>query len=1160
MARLELFLLGPPRLERDGVPLEFDTRKILALVAYMAVSGLEAGEAHVRRDSLLALLWPELEPSRARAVLRRNLSLLRRALEDEWLVVDRQTISTGAGADFWLDVDRFRRLVRAGETHDHPPEQVCLECLDALAEAVALYQGDFLEGFGLRDSVAFDDWQFFQAEELRQELASALERLVHGHSARGQHEAALPYARRWLALDPLHEPAHQQLMQLYAQTGQRSAALRQYAESVRILDEELGLAPAEETTALYEQIRAMPAADATGAPGLGEGLELSIRTVLPRHNLPAQTTPFIGREEELAEVSARLQDPECRLLTLLGPGGIGKTRLALRVAENLTEVKPGGFEHGVFFVPLAPLRTAEGVVPAVAEALGYSFHTDVEGSPRTTPHQQLLDYLSRKQLLLVMDNVEHLLADGTRPDNGNGRGVTEFVTGVLSTAPGIKILSTSRTSLKVQGEHVYPLAGLQVPDATLPAPAHDWQALRGYSAIELFVQGGQQVRPDFELGARDLAHVTHICRLVQGMPLGILLAAAWVEMLTPEEIAAEIQRSLDFLETDLRDVPPRQRSIRAAFEHSWQLLDDREREVFQGLSVFYGGFTREAALQVVGASLRDLMSLSHKSLLHSTSPGRYELHELLRQYGAERLSLVAERREAIGDRHCRYYAEALERWAVELKGARQREALEEMDLEIENGRAAWYWAVAHRQGSRLAQGVEGVWLYHDRRLRHQEGEAAFQAAAHALEGIDSSQVQRVRAKCLTLQSHFHLDQGQKQPAIETAEQGLALLQELEAAGHDVRREMALALFHQARVKRYYHPDTLEAQQSYERSAALCEEVGDRWGLARALAYWGWMTEQLGRFGEARDLCEKSLAIRQELGDWHGMADAMLNLGIISWVQGRLDEAHRWLRESIGIFGQLDDWIRMAHALKSMGEVLVRRGLFEDGLALMVSSADIYEDLGYGYGAWGLLPFLAEAKVHLGQYADARAGAQHRTGSADWVKSRWGTHRWSEAFSRFVEGLVILAEGAHRDALASFQEAVAVFGEVRQTENQGWALGPLALAAREAGQPDLALQSAVEALRIGVELGAFMPVMYGLPFAALLLADGGAVERAVEAYACATRYDFVANSRWFEDLAGQQIRARAASLPAEALESARERGRFQHWDVMAASLLNELSSW
>jgi predicted ATPase/DNA-binding SARP family transcriptional activator len=1149
MARFELFLLGPPRLQRDGVPLQFDRRKVMALAAYLAMSGLEAEGRHLSRDSLVTLLWPDLEPRHARAAFRRNLSQLRRALEDEWLVADRKRVGTDPEADFWLDVDQFARLVHSCETHSHPREQVCPRCLEALAQASALYRGDFLQGFGLRDSVEFDDWQFFQAEELRQQLTSVLERLARGHGIQGNHEAALSHARRWLALDPLHEPAHRRLMELYAAAGRRSAAMRQYTECVRILDEELGLAPAEGTTALYEQIRTMPPAEAAVALGLAEPMELPIRTASPRHNLPAQTTPFVGREEELAEISLRLQDPACRLLTLLGPGGIGKTRLALRVAEDLIAAEPTPFEHGVFFVSLAQFRTAEGVVPAVAEALGYSFHTDVGGSARTTPRQQLLDYLRRRQLLLVMDNYEHLLVDGIPRNGESGSDGTGFVTDVLSTAPRVKILVTSRATLKVQGEHLYPLTGLQVPDPMLPIPADDWPALRGYSAVELFIQGGQQVRPDFELRPQDLAHVAQICRLVQGMPLGILLAAAWVEMLTPEEIAAEIQQSLDFLETDLRDVPPRQRSIRAAFDHSWRLLEEREREVFQGLSVFCGGFTREAALEVVDASLHDLVSLSSKSLLRPSSPGRYELHDLLRQYGAERLDQVAEHGEAVRDRHCAYYSAALERWAGELKGARQREALAEMDSEIENGRAAWYWAVAHRQVPRLAQGVEGIWLYHSQRLRLQEGEAAFQAAVLALEAIDSPEAQRLRAKCLLMSSDFHTYRLWRDSSIELAQRGMAALQELEAAGHDVRGDMALASYCQARWQDWFDRDPLEALQGHRRSVALYEELGDRWGLARALARLGYTAEMLCLFGEAQKHCEQSLVISQELGDQRGMAEAMLTLGTISWVQGRLDEADGFYRESLGICRTLGDWNLMFLVLLRTGEVLVRRGLFEDGLVLMESDRDLAYDRGIPRGAWFLLPWLAEAKVHLGRYEEACADAQQGAAGADIP--------WSFGFARFMEGLAVVAQGAYPEAMTLFQESVAAFEEWRQMENRGWALGPLGLAARGAGETALARQCVAQALEAGVELEAFMPVMYGLPVAALLLADQGAVDRAVEVYACASHYGFVANSRWFEDVAGQQLRTMAASLPTEAVELAEEQGRSRDWDVMAAELLSEL---
>jgi tetratricopeptide (TPR) repeat protein len=315
-----------------------------------------------------------------------------------------------------------------------------------------------------------------------------------------------------------------------------------------------------------------------------------------------------------------------------------------------------------------------------------------------------------------------------------------------------------------------------------------------------------------------------------------------------------------------------------------------------------------------------------------------------------------------------------------------------------------------------------------------------------------------------------------------------------------------------------------------------------------------MDEHLGEYGQAQELCERSLAIRRELGDQRGMADAMLTLGVISWVQGRLEEADRLLQESLSIYWAMDDWSRVAHAIKSVGEVLVRRGRFEEGLALMESSLDLYEDLGHRYGGLGLLPFLGESKVHLGCYAEARADAQQGVALSGQAK-----HRWGVGFAQFVDGLGAVAEGSGREALALFQEAGAVFEELRHRENRGWVLGPLGLAAREAGETAQVRECVVEALKTGVDLGAFLPVMYGLPAAALLLADQGAVERAVEVYACASRYGFVANSCWFEEVASRPIAAAAAVLPAELIEAARERGQAQAWEAMAAELLTELEN-
>ncbi len=249
MSRVNLFLFGPPLLEQDGRPLEIDARKALALLAYLAVSG----KTH-RRETLDTLLWPDLEPRRARAVLRRNLSTLNKTLNGQWLVVDKDMVGLDHDADAWLDVTEFRQLARSGQDHDHPNTALCPDCLTGLTEAAALYRSDFMTGFAVRDSPNFDDWQRFESERLSRELAAVLGKLIRGHHDQNEFEPAITYGQRWLALDPLHEPAQRQLMTLYADSGDRSAALRQYQTCVQLLEDELGVPPEDETVALYESI------------------------------------------------------------------------------------------------------------------------------------------------------------------------------------------------------------------------------------------------------------------------------------------------------------------------------------------------------------------------------------------------------------------------------------------------------------------------------------------------------------------------------------------------------------------------------------------------------------------------------------------------------------------------------------------------------------------------------------------------------------------------------------------------------------------------------------------------------------------------------------------------------------------------------------------
>jgi DNA-binding SARP family transcriptional activator len=368
--QLALYLLGPPRVERDGVPIQVDTRKAVALLAYLAVTA----ESH-RRASLVNLLWPESDRTRGRGALRRTLYALRKALADGWLDVDREEIGLRPGADIQVDVHQFRRHLATVESHGHPATQMCPACAASLTEAVALYRGDFLTGFGLRDSYNFDEWQFFQAEALRRELAGALERLVHWHSGQRDFDPALAYARRWLALDPLDEQVHRELMRLYAWSGQRCAALGQYEECVRILQDQLGVSPQEPTAQLYEAIkegRAPPVPPPLDVP------DLPVHLPFLQEQEPVERPVFVARERELAQLDGFLDGALAgrgKVVFVTGEAGSGKTALIQEFARRAQAADAGlviawghGNAHTGIGDPYLPFREVLGLLTGDVEA------------------------------------------------------------------------------------------------------------------------------------------------------------------------------------------------------------------------------------------------------------------------------------------------------------------------------------------------------------------------------------------------------------------------------------------------------------------------------------------------------------------------------------------------------------------------------------------------------------------------------------------------------------------------------------------------------------------------------------------------------------------------------------------------------------------------
>lgn len=702
MAGLKIFLLGIPEIKLDGAAVTTDRRKAVALLAYLAVSG----RPHAR-DALAALFWPDYARKSAHAYLRRALWELNQMLGKGWLETDKEKVQLAADTDIWLDTAQFESLLDTGAG---------AQVSGRFEAAVRLYRGDFMAGFSLSDTAPFDNWQTRQVEYFRRLLAGALEGLADALAAAGEYESALPHARRWLSLDPLNEVAHRTLMHLLAGMGDRTGAIRQYEKCVRILKDELGISPQPETEQLYQAVlhREIPAAGRPAADVVS-----AVKRTAP--SLPAFSTPFIGRRREVEQLISLLLDHDHRFVTLVGPGGTGKTRLAIQAASELI----GPFPDGVFFTQLGSLQSQDGIVQAVANSVGFSFYRDEKSRRR-----QLLDFLREKRLLLILDNFEHLLES------------SGLVTDILAHAPAVTVLVTSRVRLNLQGEQLCRVDGMQLPGK---AEAAAWEEpeeqAQGFSALQLFVDRARLVRPGFALNRENIRPVLEICRLVQGMPLGLELAASWLELLPPEEIAGEIARSLDFLHTNQADVPDRQSSIRAVFESSWKLLSEMEKDAFLRLCVFSGDFSHAAARKVSGADLRALLGLANKSFLQQKEGGRFQLHELMRQYGEERLRMDPAAWRAAKNSHAEYYAGFVADQVPRICSPEQPAALQALEEELEPEiKTAWDWFVTEKRWDRLLEHMlPGLFRFSLARLKSAELISWFRAARLALMSPSSEQ-------------------------------------------------------------------------------------------------------------------------------------------------------------------------------------------------------------------------------------------------------------------------------------------------------------------------------------------------------------------------------------------------------------------------------------
>jgi predicted ATPase/DNA-binding SARP family transcriptional activator len=877
---LEIEALGGLRIRRGGTLVtDLGSRKAAALLVYLVCS-----RRPQPREVLADLLWDERSTAQATANLRVLLTRLGKQLSS-YLLITRSTVAFNLESSHWFDVAEMEQLLasaRSQRTHGDGLSPIAAHDLE---QATALYSGPFMQGFYLRESTNFEDWMLREQDRLQRLNAAALHDLVAYYLERGEHSTGIEHAAHLLQLDHLNEDTHRQLMHLLVLSGQRRAALEQYETCRRVLKSELRTEPGTAITQLYESIRSGEHSR-SGSDHVDPHRQIRPphRQVRTQH-LPHLLTPFVGRVAELAELAGYLADPQCPLVTLVGLGGSGKTRMAIQAAQM-----SDGFLDGVFFVPLASLGDPMLLTQAIADVLQFTF------AGPTEVKAQLFNYLQDKELLLVLDNFEQLLAGAN------------ILTEMLQAAPRVKLLVTSREPLNLSAEQIFDLRGLAVP------PNQGREAVEKYDAVELFVQRARKAQSRFTLTSEVTSWVVRICQLVEGLPLGIEFAAAQVRERTCREIAQELEHNLDLLETAQRDVPTRHRSLRAVFDQMWNRLTEDERKLMRHVSVFRGGFDAEAA-RVMGADRVLLGRLAQQSLLRLSPGGRYDLHELLRQFALQKLDEVPGEREEAEARHGAYFVYLAETSFSEMVGVRQVEWSNRLEHEHDNLRAALSRAFDRRDAEsvlRISVGLQRFWYF---RAYLGEGRHWLEAGLSIsdnqiliadIESEDESKQRRAKSRLLLSARAMNgaamlaREQGDRSGVVKLLEECVMLLRivgETKLMG-GVLNNLALHARDEG--------DLARAEHLSREALELYREQDDKQGYALALGGLGKIVLWSGDTARAKLLLEESLAEFHELGETRGIALELTNLGQVAREEGDYQKAAAFFTEGLARYREVGD--------------------------------------------------------------------------------------------------------------------------------------------------------------------------------------------------------------------------------------------------------------
>lgn len=1093
MTDLQAQLLGRPQVH--GGQCRYRVRSDMR---YLALARLAVEGSWLPRERLAFLFWPDVPPATARHRLRQLLKRVRRL---DWL----DGLETDARAVQWpVDCDVLAFRVAVDERR--------------WDRAVRLYRGPLLDGITV-DWPEYGRWLDEERERLHRLWRDAALNMADGAGDADELVGAVAALERVLSEDGLDEEALGALMRGCRRLERAEPARRAYRRFATRLRGELGMEPHPDTRALFASVRGP-----SGAAASAEGLPSP-------HNLPADATPFLGRERELEKLRALFADPTVRLVTLTGPGGVGKTRLALRAARGLLPANP----DGVWLVPLVGLASARRMPTAVAEAMGIELARDAEAA--TSVLQRLRD----AHTVLLLENYEHLL-----PGN-------EFVRAVLEQTTNVRLLVTSRQLLGLRGEHVYSLQGLE-----LPAPGARTR-LEDAAAVALFLAGARRRDHAFAPSRQDLERIARLCRAVDGMPLAVELAAGWTGRLSLEDAEHLALQGVGGEQPPFGDLPSRHRSMHAVAEASWRLLEERQRAVLARLSVFRGRFDAAAAGRVAGASRDDVAQLADRSLLARVHLGHYRMHGFLRRFAGRRLAADGAGRERVHRRHARYFVALARRRAEQLRGGREAVALRALERDLDDLRAALRWAEGRTASLTIAAGVEAVAAYYDVRGPFGEGTEVLEALVRALRRSEDPARGVVLGWALVHLANLRLSLEQLERGRAALDEGLPLLRR--GGG---RRPVAFGL----RVSG--DAAMLEGRPSaaaggFRRSLALHRRQGDVWGIAWLQDRLGWAAIRRGRLPQAEACLRRSVATFRDLGNVRGLVWTQNDLGFLHRRRGLVEDAVGWHREALRLSRTIAFPDGAAWSLYELADALRDAGSFSEAEARLRESLDVYERLG---SRSAVLPMyrLGHLLGVTGRASQAEAvlrGCLARCmAKGDAVSEAWTRHHLGVLAAE--RGEPARAERWLRGALAGFAGRAAEGGDradpaeaggMREPEPWGQTAALLALARVRCrlDRCEEAERLALDALRRAVALGSLPYQTAALCVWAGVAEATGRDEEAAEAAAITRAHPSAAYIT--REASRGRLEGLARRMPAERFDACVRRGRragLERWLARVAS--------